>query len=646
MKLKTQILLGYMLFLSFSVVLAVFFSYYVDKIGVASERVLKENYRSLKASENMLASLSVLDQSLAKICLNDSYPKENSNNQVNQQIEYFYSQIIISKDALEAQGDSAIIPLINNIESSFDLYYRYIKSLSQIQDLKSYYFTPMQTQNSVIRDLVRRLIDYNHQMLGIRDNAVRAINFQAKLYGFLILISILLVAGYAAYIIPERLVRPVLDLTGKIREISEGKYDQKLKVGSNSEFSNLARAFNRMTARILEFEASNLAQIKTQKSQMEYIIKSIRDGLIILDEKKSIVIINDRATEILQVDQKNLIGANAVKLAKKSPALDEVMRSIRKMEEPSKDENTKDSDSISNFLKVSSRFGGNQSFFLKEIVRVVDDSDWVNAHFLGYIILLKDITNFKKSDEAKTQFIAKVSHELKTPLSALNMSLMLLNDDRLGSLNEEQKGLASSMKREVQRLMSMVKELLDLSQMETGNIRLVLRETAPEDIINDAIAPLRAQLEDKDIRLSNLIDPDIRLVLVDPEKISWVLINFLTNAIRYSPRRGQITINVRSLKNEVEFSVQDQGQGLSSKDFDRVFNKFVQINPQEKNHKTGLGLGLAISKEIVEEHSGRVGVESELGRGAKFYFRIPKLPEDTYFKKQKTGSEVSEKESL
>ena len=172
---------------------------------------------------------------------------------------------------------------------------------------------------------------------------------------------------------------------------------------------------------------------------------------------------------------------------------------------------------------------------------------------LGYILLLKNVTYFKQSDEAKTNFIAVASHEFKTPLSAINMCLMLLQDKRFGSLNPEQDEIVASMKSEVQRLIKMVSELLDISKMETGNIELEKKLVSPHVLIDYSTAPFDAQLNEKEITLQREVDPQIPDFLADTEKISWVLINFLSNAIRYTPQGGSIIIEANSKNGQVEF---------------------------------------------------------------------------------------------
>ena len=374
-----------------------------------------------------------------------------------------------------------------------------------------------------------------------------------------------------------------------------------------------------MSVKLKEFEESNLEEIKAQKTRIETIIKSINDGLVILNESKDIILVNDAATVILGMSEKELVGKNAHELSEKNSVMLSLLNSL---EQESNGHNPADADEehSKNLIKIE-HHEGKQEFFSKDLIDVQDVDN--KSKSLGYILLLKNVTYFKQSDEAKTNFIAVASHEFKTPLSAINMCLMLLQDKRFGNLNPEQDEIVVSMKSEVQRLIKMVSELLDISKMETGNIELEKKLVSPQVVVEYSASPFEVQLGEKKIILEKVIDPEIPDFLADTEKISWVLINFLSNAIRYTELGGKIVIEAKKLHQEVEFSVKDYGPGIASKDHSQVFQRFVQLQTNGLKNEKGLGLGLAISKEVITEHNGDIGVDSEIGQGSRFYFRLP-----------------------
>ncbi|MEO0332783.1 MAG: ATP-binding protein, partial [Bacteroidota bacterium] len=479
------------------------------------------------------------------------------------------------------------------------------------------YFTVLQRKNEVIREDCVQLGAINHAQLSDKDAIAQRLYFRSKVSVFLILILVLIIVGWAVYQVPHAIVKPISDVTEKIRRISQGEYQQKIDVDSRSELGELAQAFNVMSIKLQEFEKLNIEEVQAQKSRMESIIKSMNDGLIVLDEDKRIILVNESGKQIISLEDDQLLGRKLSDFSDNEVTA-ELNQAIKETAKPSGKPNE---ESTHNFLRVDN-YNGKKAFFTKEITRVYGREDSFRR-FIGYIVILKDITAFKESDEAKSKFVAVVSHELKTPLSALNMSLMLLQNPRIGELSEEQSQLVGSMKQEVNRLVKMVTELLDLARAENGTIQMDKKLVDPQILVEYAVAPVQAKLQEKNLTLENETAQSLPEITIDPEKISWVLINLLTNAIRYSPEGERVVISTKQVGNYVECSVRDFGPGISPKDAKRVFNKFVQLSTNGKKNKGGLGLGLAISKEIVQAHGGQIYVESDLGSGSRFYFRIP-----------------------
>jgi signal transduction histidine kinase len=261
-----------------------------------------------------------------------------------------------------------------------------------------------------------------------------------------------------------------------------------------------------------------------------------------------------------------------------------------------------------------------ESYFEKETVTItIKPTGEDQTIDIGNVIILRNITVFKELDFAKTNFIATVSHELKTPISSIKMSLQLLENEITGTINEEQKHLVESIKDDSNRLLKITGELLELSQVETGNIQLNIEKSNPYEIVHYATEAVKMQAEQKQIEVVVEADENLPKIKADSEKTAWVLINFLTNAIRYSSENSTITVKLKSDKQHVLFTVIDKGKGIDIRYRSKVFDKYFQI---PGSNKTGTGLGLAISKEFIEAQGGTIGVESELGLGSTFYFKL------------------------
>ena len=238
------------------------------------------------------------------------------------------------------------------------------------------------------------------------------------------------------------------------------------------------------------------------------------------------------------------------------------------------------------------------------------------------MIMLKNVTEFKERDSAKTTFISTISHELKTPLAAIKMSLQLLEDSRIGKLNKEQSELAEDIKQNSDRLLNITSELLNMTQVESGKLQLKPRITKPIELIDYAIKANRVQADKFNISIEVDYPEDNRIskLFVDSEKIAWVLTNLLSNAIRYSPDHARVIVGARQQdETHVEMYVRDFGKGIDPRYHESIFEHYFRV-PGTKVQ--GSGLGLSISKDFVEAHGGTLTVDSQIGSGSVFTVRI------------------------
>ena len=264
----------------------------------------------------------------------------------------------------------------------------------------------------------------------------------------------------------------------------------------------------------------------------------------------------------------------------------------------------------------------NQEFFYKiekEEIKTYSEITRKDT-FIGHLIILKNITQFQVRDTAKTNLLATASHELKTPLSSINLSLKLLEDKRLGELSKEQSEVIGSLRQQSNRLSRVINELLDYSQIETGNIKLNFNRVKPEDVIELGVTALVMQAAEKNIHFETEIEENLPEVRADLEKVVFVFVNILNNAIRYSKQNDEIKFILNKGNGEVLFSIIDHGPGISKEDQEKLFQRFTQVG---KKSRQGWGLGLAISKEFIQAQNGRIWIESEVGQGSKFIFSLP-----------------------
>jgi len=226
----------------------------------------------------------------------------------------------------------------------------------------------------------------------------------------------------------------------------------------------------------------------------------------------------------------------------------------------------------------------------------------------------------------KSDFMATVSHEFRTPLTSLSMSIDILSQGILGTINDRQRELLAAARDDSERLRKLVKEVLDLTRLESGKYVMKKEWIDVEQLLETAIKPLHLPLREKNIEVQVVVDPDGSKVKGDGEQISWVVTNIVSNALRYTPDGGRIRITATREGETVRVSVTDTGRGIPPEALQSIFEKFVQLKQPTESTPGSVGLGLAIAKEVVEAHDGRIWVESEVGKGSTFSFTVPFSP--------------------
>ena len=413
------------------------------------------------------------------------------------------------------------------------------------------------------------------------------------LTSILILLSFSLVVNFPGYI-----ANPIRLLTEGIKEIAQKNYEQRIYIDNKDEFGEMADAFNLMAKKLYEYEHSNLSRIMFEKKRVETIINQMEDAVIGLDANNKVLFINHKAEGLFNLKEIEITGKYAPDVALHNDLLRTVLQKDTKRQP----------------LKII--VDKKESYFSVDYRTVY--SEGVN---IGEVFSLRDITTFKELDISKTNLLATISHELKTPISSIKMSAKLIDDDRIGGLNAEQEELISNINEDADRLLRITGELLNMTQIETGNIQLKLQKVDPKDIITNSAHAIQVQAEQKKIKLDIDCPPDLPSVLADEDKTSWVLINFLTNAIKYAPEGGRVSIKVVSKIDNVLFSVQDFGIGIEEKYLSRIFDRYFKVPGGLE--KSSTGLGLAISKEFIEAQKGNISVDSEIGKGSTFSFSLP-----------------------
>lgn len=406
-----------------------------------------------------------------------------------------------------------------------------------------------------------------------------------------------LIAFSFAINFPSYIANPIRELLQGIKEIANKNYNKRLEFPAKDEFGDLADAFNQMAGKLNDYEHSNLASILFEKKRIETIINSMQDAIIGLDDKQFIIFANKLACTLIGLPEEKLTGAFAPTVALEN----DLLRNMLFVDQ----------------AKMKIYADNRESYFTKDVLEVTNENKMI-----GKVIILKNITDYQQLNDAKTTFIATISHELKTPLSSIKMSLKLLEDIRIGNMNGEQKLLVKNIEDDTQRLLQITAELLDAAQVETGKINLNFGSTHPKNIVEYAVRAIKSLADQKELTIAVNCDDSLPNVMADLDKTTWVLINLLSNAVKYSPVKSIINLDVKKHSSKIiEFSVRDEGQGIDQKYLSRIFERYFRV-PGAAADKTGTGLGLAIAKDFIEAQGGTIGVESGTGEGSRFYFDL------------------------
>ena len=415
--------------------------------------------------------------------------------------------------------------------------------------------------------------------------------------------------------LPGYITRPFQELTKGINEIANHNYDTQLHLHGGEAMEQLSHNFNRMACHLRDYHNSSLSKLKVSKKYIETIIDSIDEPIVCLDHELTLYFINNEALSILHLRREDIVGKSARETAMRNDLLRRLLIGLDEHHAESGADGKK-----SEPLKIYA--DNKESYFQVKYlpVRMLDHEGSIKES--GTVIMLKNITEFHKLDVAKTTFISTISHELKTPISAILMSQQLLADNRVGGLNQEQKELSDSIRENGERLLSITGELLNMTQVESGVLQLKPHITRPIELIDYAIKANQVQADKFHINIEVDYPKEIISKLyVHSAKIAWALTNLLSNAIRYSSENDRVIIGaLQQDEHHVMLYVQDFGRGIDPRYHDSIFERYFRV-PGTKIQ--GSGLGLSISRDFVEAHSGTLTVDSELGKGSKFLVTLP-----------------------
>ncbi len=403
---------------------------------------------------------------------------------------------------------------------------------------------------------------------------------------------------FFAYRLSGIVLRPIGRLTDSARELGEGNLDQVLPVTSHDELSQLADAFNKMAGKLRLYRQTTTDELVHARQATEVVFAALLDPIVIVSTDGEIAYQNPAAERLRKRFADSATALPIIPLAMK------VLNGGGDYLPESFDQSL--------CVRVDDR----EKFLLPRVIGLRDGG-------AGAVVILHDVTRFRLLDDVKTNLVATVSHELKTPLTSIRMAVYLLLEERIGALNPKQTELLIASRDDAERLLDLINNLLDLAKLESGASVSERRLQPTEELVRHAVNDARELVSATGAKIATQLEPNLPPVLVSADQLGHVFSNFISNAAKHSPPGEEITVSARAEDGgrAVRFSVTDHGPGVPPAERERVFEKFYRLPGEPRE---GAGLGLAICREIVRAHDGQIGVTAAPGgRGSEFFFILP-----------------------
>jgi|GEM_PF-551695 len=602
MRLQTKITLGLLAMLALLLGIGTYAYATLGRLDRASRAVLQDNFYSVQLGQQMLVSLDSLADDpaagppLARL------------------------RVLLSREAgnITEPGERA---LVDSLTQRLGRYPGPTPAASA-------------AGRAALRQLTHRVVELNMSALLRKNDAERRVAGRAK--NLLLVASTLsaLLGLMLVFSVPQAAVGGLRKLRAALDHAARTDYAATVPVESQDEAGELTAAFNRLLVHVQDGRTHSLANLVTERNRTLGLVQTLAEPLFLLAPDRRVLVANAAACALLGLPESQVLGRAAAELAQANATFALVLAPAlrpagqRPAAEPvaltlpgGAGSGSSTSDAAPAYYELA----------VHEAVAFNEARDQMEA--VGTVLALRNVSAFRALDQTKSDFLATVSHELKTPLSSINFNLKLLHDPRVGTLNAEQHDLVGAIKTENQRLLHLVGELLTVSRLEAGQgIALDPRPTAVAALVAAASAPLGLQLRARNIQLDTSLPPNLPAVRADLEKTAWVLLNLLVNAVRYSPEGGTVELSAQATPDgrAVRVQVRDHGPGIAAEHQQRIFERFGR-GPAPTGEtadpaaavSSGTGLGLSISREFIASQGGELGVESQAGQGSTFYFLLP-----------------------
>ena len=572
------------------------------RLGGNIDVILRENYQSVLAAQNMKEALERMDSSLLfAIGGEEARGRE----------QLAESRLLFDKNFEAERNNITIHPREDQLVSELTtLREKYMKLTERFfaatpGERTRLYFTEALPTFNRIKDRADDVLNLNQSNMEAMDHQARSAATRSIQWMVLALIGSAAVATLIAVLLSRSLLVPIRGVTRAARSMARGDLEQVVPVVSRDELGELAAAFNSMASTIREYNNAGTARLVRAQKTAQATIDSFPDPVVVVDPAGSVERANPAARRLLGAAP--VAGATVPWVP--PPSLKAPLAAILSGEH--------------DFLPTSFehaiclRDDGQERFLLPRVLAIRDEVD----NLLGAAVVMSDVTRFRMLDQLKSDMVSTVSHELKTPLTSIQMAVHLLLEEVVGPLSAKQTELLLAARQDSDRLLAMVNDLLDLTRIEQGRVKLDLKPVAAADLVGEAVENFATLARDSGVSLKAAVGFGLPPVLVDRERVAHVFDNLISNAVAHTERGGEIRVEAKVEPGRVRFDVKDTGEGIAAEYLPRLFERFFRVPGSRA--RQGAGLGLAITREIVEAHGGAIDVESAPGQGSTFTFTLP-----------------------
>lgn len=408
----------------------------------------------------------------------------------------------------------------------------------------------------------------------------------------------LIIAFIMSTIFSRRITKPIEEVAQAAKGIALGNYDMKIPIRASGEIKILAESFNHMAENLHK----TISELKDGKDKTEAVLGSMAESLIAVDNKCRIIMVNLAAEKLFEIKREKVLGRHLLEMLRNMELYDLVNDVLTAKK------------NISQELKITT---SDEKIFRINIVPINAKKN------SGAVVILRDITEVRKLEKVRTEFVVNVSHELKTPLTSISGFVETLLD---GAYKSQDHCLyfLGIIKQETDRMTRLINELLYFSRIETAGISFNKTHVDLIEVAMKALSVLQTAIKKKKHKINLDLPDTIMPILSDEDSLLQIVINLLDNAVKYTPDGGKINITIDETSNTVVITVADNGVGIAENELDRIFERFYRVDKARAGEISGTGLGLAMVKHLVKGLEGKITVDSELGKGTTFRVYIPK----------------------